>query len=205
MTPADSKVAALRQALETAARGLLPVDAPVGDPGELRLAAVLVGLQTPESGACEPDALELVMMERAHSLRTHAGQIAFPGGKHESADSSLLHTALREAEEEIGLIPHSVEILGRLTPVPTPSGFWVVPFVGWITRPQPWVLDPREVARLVVAPVRELRDKSRWEEEGVRRFRDQDFVLYRFRLADADLWGASARMVDELLRRMAWL
>jgi 8-oxo-dGTP pyrophosphatase MutT (NUDIX family) len=70
------------------------------------------------------------LIERSGQLRQHAGQLAFPGGKPEASDRDLLDTALREAWEEVGLPHAAVSVLGRLSPVPTPTGYMIVPYVG---------------------------------------------------------------------------
>jgi 8-oxo-dGTP pyrophosphatase MutT (NUDIX family) len=197
----------LRRRLTLLSSKLLSPDEPSGDPGDLQMAAVLVGFVTPDVFSGKVDELELLLIERAHSLRQHAGQLAFPGGKHDPSDGTLLETALRETHEEIGVPRRNVEILGRLTPVAVPSGYWVVPFVGWIDAPRPWALHQNEVARTLRAPLRELKDPARWIEDGSRRYQGQDYVLHRFTSLQehwqgAQLWGASARMVRELLSRM---
>ena len=103
-------------------------------------------------------------------MRSHAGQLAFPGGKPEPEDRDLLHTALREAEEEVGLDVSSVSVLGRLGEVPTPTGFMIIPFVGrvegdWVPRrtsPEVHrILTPR-LSRLAEPSIHRVTDRRRW-------------------------------------------
>ena len=104
-------------------------DASLGG-GKLRHAAV-VAILLPDD-----DDTRLVLIERSGTLRAHAGQLAFPGGKPEPEDVDLVATARGEAEEEVGLVRTDAAVLGRLGPVPTPTGFLIVPYVAW--APEGW-------------------------------------------------------------------
>jgi 8-oxo-dGTP pyrophosphatase MutT (NUDIX family) len=93
------------------------------------------------------------LVRRPTTMRSHAGQVAFPGGKSDAADESLLGTALREADEELGIPPASVDVLGALDDMRTITGYVISPFVGWISHevePRP---NPSEVARAFTAPL----------------------------------------------------
>lgn len=174
------------------------VDGPLADPGPLRHAAVLAPLL--------PGDLELgpriLLIERAGNLRAHAGQLAFPGGKPEPGDRDLLETALREAEEEVALPRAQVEVLGRLEPVPVPSGFMVVPFVGLVHGPwQPRIQDS-EVKAVLTPTLLELSDPSLYRLTGHREWRGTQYPLHEYRIHEPPLWGATARMVFDLLARM---
>ena len=174
------------------------IDAPLADPGPLRLAAVLAALL--------PGDLEvgprLLLIERAGGLRTHAGQLAFPGGKPEPGDRDLLETALREAEEEVALPRAQVEVLGRLSPVPVPTGFLIVPFVGLVRGPwQPRSQDS-EVKAVLTPTLLELADPARYHFGGTREWQGTRYVLHEYRIHEPPLWGATARMVFDLLERM---
>lgn len=174
------------------------VDGPLADPGPLRHAAVLAPLL--------PGTLELgprlLLIERAGNLRAHAGQLAFPGGKPEPGDRDLLETALREAEEEVALPRAQVEILGRLEPVPVPSGFMVVPFVGLVHGPwQPRIQDS-EVKAVLTPTLLELSDPSLYRLTGHHEWRGIHYALHEYRIHEPPLWGATARMVFDLLARM---
>lgn len=107
----------------------------------------------------EPD---LLIIERAHDMRSHAGQPAFPGGRVDATDADAVATAVREAEEETGLDPRGVEVVAVLPElfIP-PSGFVVTPVLGWWARPTPvFAKDPAEVASVHRIPVAELADPA---------------------------------------------
>jgi 8-oxo-dGTP pyrophosphatase MutT (NUDIX family) len=175
------------------------IDGPVQDPAPFRHAAVLAALLP---GEPDGESARLVLIERADQLRAHAGQLAFPGGKPEPADRDLLETALREAEEEVALPRAQVKVLGRLRPVPVPSGFVILPFVGVVEGP--WV--PRsndgEVKAIVMPTLRDLADPARYHYAGKREWQGRRYSLHEFAIHEPKLWGATARMVHDLLVRM---
>lgn len=175
------------------------VDGPLADPGPLRFAAVLAPLLP----ASLDLGMRLLLIERAGNLRAHAGQLAFPGGKPEPADRDLLETALREAEEEVALPRAQVEILGRLPPVPVPSGFMVVPFVGLVHGPwQPRIQDS-EVKSIITPTLLELADPALYRLTGHREWQGVSHPLHEYRIHEPPLWGATARMVFDLLARIS--
>jgi 8-oxo-dGTP pyrophosphatase MutT (NUDIX family) len=180
------------------ADSLQDLDDPVPELEGLRPAAVLALLLR----APEADDPRLVLIERSAGLRSHAGQIAFPGGKPEPDDASLVETALREAREEIGLPPDGTHVLGRLEPVPTPTGFIIVPFVGW--APQGWtpVGTSPEVERILTPSLSTLADPSIHRITGRGVWRGFRYEMHEFAIHDPPLWGATARMVWDLLRRI---
>jgi len=96
------------------------------------------------------------LVRRPEAMRSHAGQVAFPGGKSDPADASLRATALREADEELGIGPSSVDVLGSLDDYPTITGFTVTPWVGWLPEDVPIRPSPAEVARAFAPPLREF-------------------------------------------------
>lgn len=149
-----------------------------------------------------PDPDRLLLIERSGALRSHAGQLAFPGGKREPEDRDLLHTALREAEEEVGLANGDATVLGRLFPVPTPTRYVIEPFVararpGW----EPRVLSP-EVARIVTPTIAQLADPAIHRVTGRGMWFGYAYVMHEFAIHDPPLWGATARMTWDLLQRM---
>ncbi len=95
----------------------------------------------------------LVFIQRAQHLNNHAGQVAFPGGKWEQGDSSLLFTALRESEEEVALVPTEVEVVARLSQRRTRLGVQVTPYVGFIRPGLPLLADPSELEALFHVPL----------------------------------------------------
>ncbi len=168
-------------------------------PIQLRFAAV-IGLLL--EGPAHADDPALLLIERSSELREHAGQLAFPGGKPEVGDRDLLDTALREAEEEIGLPRELVSIVGRLHSVPTPSGFMIVPYIGRISTD--W--QPRgvssEVERILTPSLRSLMDPAIYRMTGRVQWQGQPYDLHEYQISKPPLWGATARMVWDLLDRI---
>jgi 8-oxo-dGTP pyrophosphatase MutT (NUDIX family) len=138
-------------------------------------------------------------------LRQHAGQLAFPGGKPEPHDRDLLDTALREAWEEVGLPREQVTVLGRLTPVPTPTGYMIVPFVGRVRGDWRPVTVSGEVERVLTPSLRSLLDPEIHRHAGHVQWRGRSYDLHEFKIAEPPLWGATARMVWDLLQRIRGL
>ncbi|MFO7567509.1 MAG: CoA pyrophosphatase [Enhygromyxa sp.] len=166
---------------------------------DLRFAAVIGLLLEGQRWLDEP---ALLMIERSSALRQHPGQIAFPGGKPEPGDRDLLDTALREAEEEVGLPREQVSVLGRLAPVPTPTGYMIVPFIGRVRGDwEPQRASP-EVERILTPSLRTLMDPAIHRRAGEVEWRGATHVLHEFAIADPPLWGATARMVWDLLERI---
>jgi 8-oxo-dGTP pyrophosphatase MutT (NUDIX family) len=159
----------------------------------IRPAAVLVPL-FPEAGEAR-----VVLTRRPQSMPSHRGEIAFPGGGRKEGDADLAATALREAEEEVGLAPADVEIVGRLDSLgPTVSGFLIAPFLGLLeTRP---VLhpDPREVDRIFDVPLSELLADGVHHEE-LWEFAGRPRSIHVFQLDDETVWGATARILTRFL------
>jgi len=102
----------------------------------------------------------VVFTQRTAHLADHAGQISFPGGRVEEGDGTPEHTALREAEEEVGITPNRVEILGRLPDYHTGTGYRVTPIVGWAEPPLTYRPDPHEVADVFEVPLAFLLDSG---------------------------------------------
>jgi 8-oxo-dGTP pyrophosphatase MutT (NUDIX family) len=158
-------------------------------------AAVLVPIYL-EQG--EPHA---VFTRRREDLRRHAGEISFPGGRRDPGDADLMATALREAEEEVGLSPTAVEVSGALQPTPTiATGYAVYPFVGVIEAGMAWTLSPREVAEVIELPLSTLRagyGRRRLVRRGLP-IRTDTYVV-----GDHLIWGATARILADLFDRIA--
>jgi 8-oxo-dGTP pyrophosphatase MutT (NUDIX family) len=163
-------------------------------PGAKR-AAVLVPLFVGAEGS-----LHLVFTERRADLRRHAGEISFPGGRHEEGDADLAATALREAHEEIGLPPAAVELLGALQPTPTfVTNYAIYPFVGLIEPGFAWVLQEREVAQVLELRADDVRAGHR-RRRLVRR--GVPFRTDAYETGGHVIWGATARIVADLLDRL---
>ncbi|WP_026912769.1 NUDIX hydrolase [Patulibacter minatonensis] len=144
--------------------------------------------------------LHVVLTRRRSDMRRHAGEISFPGGRSDPEDVSPTATALREAHEEVGLPPDHVEILGALSPVGTfVTGFAVYPVVGWVDHPGEWQLSPREVDAVLELELGAL--KSGYERRRLVR-RGVPFTTDAYVVGDHVVWGATGRMLKELLERM---
>jgi 8-oxo-dGTP pyrophosphatase MutT (NUDIX family) len=142
-----------------------------------------------------------VFTERRADLRRHAGEISFPGGRQEESDEDLRLTALREAEEEVGLPPSEVEIVGALPPVGTfVTGYRVYPFVGLIDPDRTWIPQETEVAQVLELSLAELvrgHEMKRLVRRGV------PIKTPTYTVGEHLIWGATARMLQELLRRLS--
>ena len=157
----------------------------------LRPAAVLVALW----------GQDVVLTKRASHLKHHPGQIAFPGGKQEASDHGPEAAALREAEEEIGLPPDNVSILGRLSGHETVTGFQVTPILGHVRADFQPRRDPSEVDEVFTVPLRHLLDTDRYVIEG-RLWRGQFRRYYAVPWGPYYIWGATARILHGLAQRV---
>jgi len=144
--------------------------------------------------------LHLVFTRRRDDLRRHAGEISFPGGRQDEPDEDLVATALREAEEEIGLPVDAVEVLGALQPTPTiATNYAIYPFVGRIEPGHVWKPSAAEVAAVLELSLSDLRagyGRRRLLRRGVP-FRTDVYVV-----GENLIWGATARILGDLLDRV---
>jgi 8-oxo-dGTP pyrophosphatase MutT (NUDIX family) len=144
--------------------------------------------------------LHAVFTRRRDDLRRHPGEISFPGGRYDEGESDLVATALREANEEIGLPPEAVDIVGALQPTPTiATGYAVYPFVGMIDAGRSWTLSAREVAEVLEFSLAELMagyGRRRLVRRGLP-IRTDTYVV-----GDRLIWGATARILGDLLDRI---
>ena len=148
-----------------------------------------------------PEGLTVVFTQRTTHLKSHAGQVSFPGGRAEPGDASAEFTALREAAEEIGLAAERVEILGRLPDYRTRTGFRVTPVVGVIRPPLRLVPDPREVEAVFEVPLEFLLDE-RNRERRTREFQGLSVGFYVYEYEGHVIWGATAGMLVNLHRML---
>src|SRR5688500_5387235 len=149
------------------------------------VAAVLIPVVAHAQG------LTVLFTQRTTHLRSHSGQVAFPGGRAEAGDASAEFTALREAEEEIGLAPERVEILGRLPEYHTRTGFRVTPVIGLIQPPLELAPDPREVESVFEVPLSFLLEPGN-RQRRTREFQGTSVGFYVFEYQGHMIWGATA-------------
>jgi 8-oxo-dGTP pyrophosphatase MutT (NUDIX family) len=142
----------------------------------------------------------VVFTRRRADLRRHAGEISFPGGRQDREDVDLKDTALRETEEEIGLPRAAVSLLGALPPTPTiATNYLIHPFVGLISAERRWQASPLEVDAVLELPLGALgkaRTRTRLERRGI------SFETDVYILGDHLIWGATARILENLLERL---
>jgi len=162
-----------------------------------REAAVLVPLY--EAGG----ETHVVLIKRPETMPSHRGEIAFPGGKFEpGVDAGLRDTALREAEEEVGLAPALVEVVSQLDGIGTvATRFTITPFVGFLEERPVLAPNPREVVRVLEVPLSELLDpgvyrEERWDTHTA------DFDVHFYELEDETVWGATARILTSFLTHL---
>lgn len=164
----------------------------------LRPAAVLCGVVERSSG------LQVILTQRPDTMKEHAGQIAFPGGKIDAADADAVAAALREAEEEIGMPRAAAEVIGVIDHYVTGTGFRVEPVVAWIdpdfiARP-----DPREVDDVFEAPLDFLMDPSNLKRHSGT-WGGRQRLYYAIPWRGRYIWGATAGMLKSLADRIAGL
>lgn len=162
-------------------------------PAGYRRAAVLLPLYETATGP------HLILTKRTDRVPTHKGQISLPGGGFHDADGDLRVTALRETEEEIGLHPRDVEVVGALDDTVTAASAHVVrPFVGFVPYPYPYRLDPFEIERLIHLPLLPLLGGAPFREE----IWDRDgtpHTVYFYDYAGQTVWGLTARILKQFV------
>lgn len=170
----------------------LPVDGfkPVTAVWRPRLAAVLVPI------VMDPEPA-LVLTVRSHALKSHAGQVAFPGGGRETRESFPVVTALREAEEEVGIDSDAVEIMGLTRCFDTITAYRIVPVVGVVRRALQLRPCPREVLTVFRLPLTEALDPSSYRLHQVRH-RQRQYEVWSMRSARWPIWGATAAILAHL-------
>jgi len=180
-----------------------PVEMLYGDQGidaeraaARRRASVLVPI------VMRPEELTVLLTRRTAHLRSHSGQIAFPGGGAEPDDASAEATALREAREEIGLEPARVEVIGQLSDYHTRTGYRVTPVVGLVAPPFALALDAHEVDEAFEVPLSFLLDPANHLRHR-REFQGRTVPFYAIPYRDYYIWGATAGMLVNLYRFLA--
>ena len=148
-----------------------------------------------------PSETSVLMTRRTDGLLDHAGQVSFPGGSREAMDQDTVETALRETEEEIGLQRRYVETIGFLEGCLTITGFAVTPVVGLVIPEFRLSPDPQEVAEVFQVPLAYLRDPAN-RQRRQRLVGDQLVEYYQFEHRGHVIWGATARMLVDLIDKL---
>ena len=150
---------------------------------DLRASAVLIPLFHKQGQ------YHVLFTERSEEVDFHKGQVCFPGGRRELSDSSLLQTAIREAEEEIGLRANDVEILGELDDMITLTSNYVIsPFVAFIPHPYSFRADSREIKEIFPVPLSFLMDETNFKQDS-----------YEYEYEGHIIWGATARILKQFI------
>ncbi|GAA3912679.1 CoA pyrophosphatase [Microbacterium invictum] len=171
----------------------------------LILFGVLDTVPSDHDGSVVSRALDVLLLARATTLRSHPGQVAFPGGRVDAGDADPIAAALREAQEETGLDPAGVEVLGSLGDVSLAfSEHQVTPVLAWWQRPSPvGVVDEAESSDVFRAPVADLLDPANRGVTVIRRG-GQEFRGPAFVVGDHLVWGFTAMLLDALFDRLGW-
>ncbi len=177
-----------------------PADVPHFD-GRIMMTPEACALATPAAVlvplVARPEGVQVLLTRRTDHLSDHAGQISFPGGRVEPHDASEVNTALRETEEEIGLPRHQVHLLGTLREYFIPTGYRVVPVVGWIEPPFQLSIDSFEVAEAFEVPLAYFFDPARHVlQQDVKDGRMRQY--YAIPWQQHNIWGATAGILVDL-------
>ena len=161
--------------------------------GTLKKAAVLIPLFKRDGKSY------LLFTRRTDTVEHHKGQISFPGGRQDKKDRNLLATALREAEEEMGIQEKDVRLLGELVDVCTIStDYCISPFLALIPYPYPFKVNHHEIKEVIEVPLSALRDGRQFREETHEKD-GQTFPVYFYQYQNHTIWGATARILKQLL------
>ncbi len=159
----------------------------------LKKAAILIPF------VCVDGCWSLLFTRRADSLKNHRGQVSFPGGGMDEEDGSPVETALREANEEIGLRKNAIHIIGLMPDFITNSNFLVTPIVSWVDWPVPLEISNYEVSRVFTIPVDWLKNSNNWEERLYSHPNGLYGTVIFYNLFDGELlWGISAKITIDL-------
>jgi 8-oxo-dGTP pyrophosphatase MutT (NUDIX family) len=173
-----------------------------GDDDSSRLAAAVTPAAVLVPIVDRAGGLTVIFTQRTSHLKAHSGQVSFPGGRAEPSDPTPEFTALREAQEEIGLPMERVEVLARLPDYLTRTGFRVTPVIGLLTPPFELVPDPREVEEVFEVPLAYLLDPANHGRE-TRELQGRTVGYYVVRYGSRTIWGATAGMLVNLYRHLA--
>ena len=165
----------------------------IKDEASLKKAAVLIPVIRHTNDASS----HIILTVRSANLKSHAGQISLPGGTKEDQDTDDVATALRESEEEIGLSPSEVEIIGRLGSLALPSGFSVRPIVGVVNQGLTFTPQQEEVADIFQVPLDLILDTSAYKRSQVE-FKGANRTILELQFKNYRIWGATAAILYHL-------
>jgi len=166
-------------------------------PSSLRAAAVLIAVTKPTM----TDVSRVILTLRSENLKSHAGQVSLPGGTCDAGDDSAIATALREAEEEVGLARSSVEVIGQMSEISLPSGYRITPIVGLIDAGLTLTPCIDEVADIFHPPLDLLLDPSAYS-RSTTRYRGADRTIFELPYEGFRIWGATAAILYSLARQV---
>jgi 8-oxo-dGTP pyrophosphatase MutT (NUDIX family) len=192
--------ARLRHAISNAPpMAMIPSDGPASDFDDLtpQPAAVLIAI----TDAAEPG---MILTRRPDTMRRHPGQVSFPGGRVDPDDRDVIAAALREAEEEIGLPRHVPEVIGTVDLYRTITRYTITPVLAVIPAGLSFVANPDEVAHIFEAPLSFLLDPANHQTKAIS-WQGQERHVIEMHWHDQRIWGATAAMIVNLSRRLAWL
>lgn len=160
---------------------------------QYRSAAVLIPVTrlNAEAESC------VILTVRSADLNSHPGQISFPGGTAEKQDKDPVATALRETQEEIGLHPNNVEVIGRISDIALPSGYRVTPVVGIIDNDLEYLANPAEVEAIFHAPLSLLLDAKAYKRSAVA-YQNAERAVLELHYGEYRIWGATAAILYHL-------
>ena len=147
------------------------------------------------------EALHVVLTKRALHLKHHPGQISFPGGKVEPSDDNCIETALREAKEEIGIAPESIEVIGQLDDYQTITGFNIRPVVGLLKDPVTYTPDSNEVAEILHVPLQHFIEKEQHVTLMIERSAKR-YPVHYMPYKGHNIWGATAAILNDLCHHL---
>lgn len=165
--------------------------------GKLQQASVLLPLVRNTND----DHWDLILTRRSEHLKHHPGEISFPGGRFENSDKDLMTTAKRETQEEIGIEPSQIQLIGKLPKQNTISSYQVTPFVGIIEPPYQLTIDKNEVEEVFLVPLTFLLN-SKNQKKAKRKLGEQSFSYYVFEYNQYYIWGATAKMIVNFSRML---
>ncbi len=145
--------------------------------------------------------LNILFTKRAEHLKHHGGQVSFPGGKAESFDENLIGTAMREAQEEIGLAIDKIEVIGQLHPYQTISGYIVTPIIAFIPAEQNYIMDDNEVAEIFQVPLHHFLDTSNHHSVDIIQ-KNSHHQVHFMPYQQYNIWGATAAMLKDLMTHL---